>query len=277
MVWEAPRWAVFQGWGAPWAVAACKADGSARPPRPPRPRAEGRRLGTMCFVFLSSGTSVCPFAGELREGRGRPAGTRWGGPWLLPGAGLPLRVAAPRVLTARLRRPGPRHRGARGRRGRCPALAGPDRLSVHPRQEHNVFYGHHAKIVCLAWSPDNEHFASGGMDMMVYVWTLSDPETRVKIQGDSRTRLSRPRSSSEAAPRHWPPASSVGALLLGRPPQARPPDPGLCWPQSLSAVAPTHRTAPRQGPLSPRLPARAAVTEADGGGGGGRGLKSRRE
>uniref|UniRef100_F7CZ45 WD repeat domain 1 n=1 Tax=Callithrix jacchus TaxID=9483 RepID=F7CZ45_CALJA len=50
--------------------------------------------------------------------------------------------------------------------------------------ENNVFYGHHAKIVCLAWSPDNEHFASGGMDMMVYVWTLSDPETRVKIQGD---------------------------------------------------------------------------------------------
>uniref|UniRef100_A0A7M4E813 WD repeat domain 1 n=1 Tax=Crocodylus porosus TaxID=8502 RepID=A0A7M4E813_CROPO len=47
--------------------------------------------------------------------------------------------------------------------------------------EHNVFYGHHAKIVCIAWSPDNEHFASGGMDMMVYVWTLSDPETSIKI------------------------------------------------------------------------------------------------
>lgn len=52
--------------------------------------------------------------------------------------------------------------------------------------EHNVFYGHHAKIVCLAWSPDNEHFASGGMDMMVYIWTLSDPETRVKIQDAHR-------------------------------------------------------------------------------------------
>lgn len=51
------------------------------------------------------------------------------------------------------------------------------------KQEHNVFYGHHAKIVCIAWSPDNEHFASGGMDMMVYVWTVSDPETRVKIPG----------------------------------------------------------------------------------------------
>nr|XP_020670340.1 WD repeat-containing protein 1 isoform X2 [Pogona vitticeps] len=52
--------------------------------------------------------------------------------------------------------------------------------------EYNVFYGHHAKIVCIAWSPDNEHFASGGMDMMVYVWTLSDPETRVKIQDAHR-------------------------------------------------------------------------------------------
>uniref|UniRef100_A0A8D2KQW8 WD repeat domain 1 n=1 Tax=Varanus komodoensis TaxID=61221 RepID=A0A8D2KQW8_VARKO len=52
--------------------------------------------------------------------------------------------------------------------------------------EHNLFYGHHAKIVCIAWSPDNEHFASGGMDMMVYVWTLSDPETRVKIQDAHR-------------------------------------------------------------------------------------------
>ncbi|KAJ7329556.1 hypothetical protein JRQ81_015730 [Phrynocephalus forsythii] len=52
--------------------------------------------------------------------------------------------------------------------------------------EYNVFYGHHAKIVCIAWSPDNEHFASGGMDMMVYIWTVSDPETRVKIQDAHR-------------------------------------------------------------------------------------------
>ncbi|XP_074064951.1 WD repeat-containing protein 1-like isoform X2 [Macrotis lagotis] len=52
--------------------------------------------------------------------------------------------------------------------------------------ENNVFCGHHAKIVCIAWSPHNEHFASGGMDMIVYVWTLSDPETRVKIQDTHR-------------------------------------------------------------------------------------------
>ncbi|XP_062838145.1 WD repeat-containing protein 1 isoform X1 [Anolis carolinensis] len=52
--------------------------------------------------------------------------------------------------------------------------------------EHNVYYGHHAKIVCLAWSPDNEHFASGGMDMMVFVWTLDDPETSIKIKDPHR-------------------------------------------------------------------------------------------
>lgn len=48
-----------------------------------------------------------------------------------------------------------------------------------------MFYGHHAKPVCLAWAPDNEHFATGGMDMMVYVWDVSDPEKRLKIPGSS--------------------------------------------------------------------------------------------
>lgn len=72
-----------------------------------------------------------------------------------------------------------------------------------------MFYGHHAKIVCLAWSPDNEHFASGGMDMMVYVWTLSDPETRVKIQGDSHTH---------GPPGSWPRGSSVPSVLPRRSP-----------------------------------------------------------
>ncbi|MBN3301976.1 WDR1 protein, partial [Amia calva] len=47
--------------------------------------------------------------------------------------------------------------------------------------EKNVFYGHHAKVVCLAWSPDNEHFASGGMDMMVFIWTASDADKRLKM------------------------------------------------------------------------------------------------
>nr|XP_061788708.1 WD repeat-containing protein 1-like isoform X2 [Nerophis lumbriciformis] len=45
----------------------------------------------------------------------------------------------------------------------------------------NVFYGHHAKPVTLAWSPDNEHFATGGMDMMVYIWTVSDADKRIKL------------------------------------------------------------------------------------------------
>uniref|UniRef100_A0A3P9Q5U4 WD repeat domain 1 n=1 Tax=Poecilia reticulata TaxID=8081 RepID=A0A3P9Q5U4_POERE len=45
----------------------------------------------------------------------------------------------------------------------------------------NEFYGHHAKPVSLAWSPDNEHFATGGMDMMVYIWTVGDADTRIKL------------------------------------------------------------------------------------------------
>lgn len=41
----------------------------------------------------------------------------------------------------------------------------------------------------LAWSPDNEHFATGGMDMMVYVWTVGDPDQRIKIPGRPHVHL----------------------------------------------------------------------------------------
>lgn len=50
-------------------------------------------------------------------------------------------------------------------------------------QVKNEFYGHHAKPVSLAWSPDNEHFATGGMDMMVYIWTIGDADKRIKLPG----------------------------------------------------------------------------------------------
>ena len=39
----------------------------------------------------------------------------------------------------------------------------------------------------LAWSPDNEHFATGGMDMMVFIWTVSDPDKRIKVPGRPHT------------------------------------------------------------------------------------------
>lgn len=50
-------------------------------------------------------------------------------------------------------------------------------------QVKNEHYGHHAKPVSLAWSPDNEHFATGGMDMMVFIWTVSDADKRIKLPG----------------------------------------------------------------------------------------------
>ncbi|XP_074533439.1 WD repeat-containing protein 1 [Halichoeres trimaculatus] len=45
----------------------------------------------------------------------------------------------------------------------------------------NTYYGHHAKPVSMAWSPDNEHFATGGMDMNVFIWTVSNSDTRIKL------------------------------------------------------------------------------------------------
>ncbi|XP_029948209.1 WD repeat-containing protein 1 isoform X1 [Salarias fasciatus] len=48
------------------------------------------------------------------------------------------------------------------------------------------FYGHHAKPVTLAWSPDNQHFATAGIDMMVYVWTVGDSDKRFKLQDAHR-------------------------------------------------------------------------------------------
>ncbi|XP_068133607.1 WD repeat-containing protein 1 [Hyperolius riggenbachi] len=52
--------------------------------------------------------------------------------------------------------------------------------------EKDKFYGHHAKAVCVAWSPDNEHFASGGIDMMVIVWAVSDSDKRIKLPDTHR-------------------------------------------------------------------------------------------
>uniref|UniRef100_A0A8C4NE88 WD repeat domain 1 n=1 Tax=Eptatretus burgeri TaxID=7764 RepID=A0A8C4NE88_EPTBU len=48
-------------------------------------------------------------------------------------------------------------------------------------KEHNNYYGHHAKPVSLAWSPDNQHFATSGMDCLVYVWNVEDPDKWIKI------------------------------------------------------------------------------------------------
>uniref|UniRef100_A0A3Q3X3P3 Uncharacterized protein n=1 Tax=Mola mola TaxID=94237 RepID=A0A3Q3X3P3_MOLML len=50
----------------------------------------------------------------------------------------------------------------------------------------NECYGHHAKPVSLAWSPDNEHFATGGMDMNVFVWGVNDTEKKTKLSDTHR-------------------------------------------------------------------------------------------
>lgn len=52
--------------------------------------------------------------------------------------------------------------------------------------EKGQFFGHHAKPMSLSWSPDSEHVATGGMDMTVYVWYLSDPDKRIKMPDTHR-------------------------------------------------------------------------------------------
>lgn len=86
----------------------------------------------------------------------------------------------------------------------CSDAHPPSQVSHHHfalLQVKNEFYGHHAKIVSLAWCPDNEHFATGGMDMMVYVWTASDSDKRIKLPGEPY-RCSRGKGVSSLTPNH---------------------------------------------------------------------------
>lgn len=51
------------------------------------------------------------------------------------------------------------------------------------------YYGHHAKIMCIGWSPDNEHFATGGMDGLIFIWSLSAPNQSKRFKLSDTHRL----------------------------------------------------------------------------------------
>ncbi|XP_078070971.1 WD repeat-containing protein 1 [Mustelus asterias] len=53
-------------------------------------------------------------------------------------------------------------------------------------KEGDTYYGHHAKVLCISWSPDNQHFATGGMDGLVFIWTLNDRNKLFKIPDTHR-------------------------------------------------------------------------------------------
>jgi WD40 repeat protein len=44
----------------------------------------------------------------------------------------------------------------------------------------NRWSAHTARVTCIAWSPDGEKAASGGLDTNIFVWSLADPGKRVK-------------------------------------------------------------------------------------------------
>jgi WD40 repeat protein len=47
-------------------------------------------------------------------------------------------------------------------------------------QTTNRWSAHTARVTCIAWSPDGEKAASGGLDTNIFVWSLADPGKRVK-------------------------------------------------------------------------------------------------
>uniref|UniRef100_UPI00358EE6EB WD repeat-containing protein 1-like n=1 Tax=Myxine glutinosa TaxID=7769 RepID=UPI00358EE6EB len=46
----------------------------------------------------------------------------------------------------------------------------------------NNYYGHHAKVIAVAWAPSSRYFASSGMDNIVTLWTLGNDDKRLKLQ-----------------------------------------------------------------------------------------------
>ncbi len=41
---------------------------------------------------------------------------------------------------------------------------------------------HTASITCLAWNPNSDHLASGGLDQYIFIWCLSKKTKRTKIE-----------------------------------------------------------------------------------------------
>lgn len=42
--------------------------------------------------------------------------------------------------------------------------------------------GHTAKIMCLAWSPDSQHIATGALDTHIKIWTVGEISKHMTIE-----------------------------------------------------------------------------------------------
>lgn len=43
-----------------------------------------------------------------------------------------------------------------------------------------MWFGHSARIITLAWHPDNIHLASGSLDTNIYIWSLNQKKTKLR-------------------------------------------------------------------------------------------------
>eukprot|EP00003_Mantamonas_plastica_P016269 TRINITY_DN2717_c0_g1_i12.p2 TRINITY_DN2717_c0_g1~~TRINITY_DN2717_c0_g1_i12.p2 ORF type:complete len:236 (+),score=82.90 TRINITY_DN2717_c0_g1_i12:632-1339(+) len=60
-------------------------------------------------------------------------------------------------------------------------------IRVYSRDEHKVkakgWVFHSGRVNCIAWSPDNIHVASGGVDKNIFVWNVNKPTKRLVYKG----------------------------------------------------------------------------------------------
>jgi WD40 repeat protein len=47
---------------------------------------------------------------------------------------------------------------------------------------------HTARVNVVAFSPDNEHVASGGLDGQIIIWSRSNPKNKIQIKGKQEAR-----------------------------------------------------------------------------------------
>jgi len=45
----------------------------------------------------------------------------------------------------------------------------------------SLWTAHGAKVLCLAWSPNSQYIASGGIDANVFIWDVNNKDNKIKI------------------------------------------------------------------------------------------------
>ena len=50
------------------------------------------------------------------------------------------------------------------------------------------FTGPTARVTCLAWTPDSQHLASGGLDTNLFIYNMEDASKKIQIRGEGNIK-----------------------------------------------------------------------------------------